>query len=86
MLSIPYRILQGWLAWYHQAGVAEVLLRTPGGGPGKPVLFTATQHEQLRAEVDTVSFHSAKEVATFSAGMDGFDAIAVNQTDDGPIG
>ena len=65
LLSIPYHIRQGWLGWYHQADLAEVLLRTPGGSPGKPVLLTAEQHEQLRAEVDTGRFHTVKEVATW---------------------
>ena len=53
------------------------------GDPRKPVLLIATKHEQLRKEVDTGPIHSGKEVAAFSAGMDEFDAIAVNQSNDG---
>jgi transposase len=65
MLGIAYRNLQRWVAWYRQGGLAEVLERTPGGGPGKPAFLTAEQLEKLRQAVDTGSFHTAKEVAAW---------------------
>ena len=63
LLSVAYRNLQRWIAWYRQGGMAEVLQRTPGGDRGQSGFLTVEQLDQLRAEVDTGCFHTAQEVA-----------------------
>jgi transposase len=65
LLSVAYRNLQRWVAWYRQGGLAEVLQRTPGGARGQGGFLTGEQLAQLRAEVDTGCFHTAQAVATW---------------------
>ncbi len=63
LLSTSYRTLQRWVAWYRRGGLKEVLQRTPGGGPGKPAFLSTEQFDELRKEVDSGRFRTAKEVA-----------------------
>jgi transposase len=73
LLSVSYRSLQRWLAWYRQGGVAEVLLRTPGHGGGLSAQLDEAQLAELRAKVDSGVFHTAQEVADWIQQRRGVD-------------
>jgi len=51
IMSVCYRTLQYWVAWYREGGLAEVLRRIPGHGSGPTAKLTPLRQRALAAKV-----------------------------------
>jgi transposase len=58
VLSVNYRTVQRWVAWYRTGGLAAVRTHRLGG-PGMTAWLTPEQQETVAAEVATGRFHNA---------------------------
>lgn len=59
VLGVHYTSVQQWVAWYHQGGVAEVLVHRKMG-QGQPPWLTPEQQAQLRNQVAQGQFRTAR--------------------------
>ena len=65
--GVNERTIRRWVKWYREAGLSSLLERLNGGKRGNHKRLTDEQEEQLRAEIDTGRFHTAKEIVAWVA-------------------
>jgi transposase len=63
-VGVHYRTVQRWVRWYEQGGLATVRGHRQGGS-GQPPRLTASQQEQVAAEVATGRFRTAAEIGAW---------------------
>ena len=62
-IGTPYRVIQRWVAWYRQGGLAAVLRRVSGhGARGSKAYLTHRQQKALVARVALGDFRTVWEV------------------------
>lgn len=63
MTGTAYRVIQRWVAWYREGGLAEVLGRVTGhASQGQPAYLTALQQKALVARVALGDFRTVWDV------------------------
>lgn len=59
--------MQGWIAWYRQGGLAEVLSRRHGGHSGPARRLSPTQKAELKAKAEAGEIRAIGEGVAWAA-------------------